>query len=114
MVEDRDPDMPVFGMVTAHPRFPEIGSGEDGAAVRYFIRSRAFREQFGGISADRAYAIIERYATNRKRGPVFEANDILPNANGEPCEFRLESFCNTHALLTYGVFVRLQPSMVAT
>jgi Zn-dependent peptidase ImmA (M78 family) len=113
MVEDRDPGAPVFGMVTAHPRYPEIGAGADGNPIRYFIRSRGFRDQFGGVFPGDAYALINRHATRRKRGPVFDASDVLPNVNGEKCEFRLESFCNSHALLTYGVFVRVRPSLVA-
>jgi hypothetical protein len=113
MVEDRNPDLPVFGMVTAHPRHPGIGVGADGSPIRYFIRSRAFREQFRGVSPTDAYALIDRYATRRKRGPVFDASDVLSNVNGEKCEFRLEGFCNTHALLTFGVFVRVRPSLVA-
>jgi len=112
MIEDRDPNSPVFGMVTAHPHYPEIGTGEGGKSIRYFIRSRAFRERFGAVVPEAAYALIQRNATRRKRGPVFDATDVLPNSNGEQCEFRLESFCNTHALLTYGVFVRIKPSMV--
>ena len=110
MIEDRDPDAAVFGMVTAHPRYPEIGSGDDGEPIRYFIRSRAFRERFGNITPQSAFALIERNATHKKRGPVFDALEVLPNANGEACEFQLESFCNTHALLTIGLFVRLKPA----
>lgn len=113
MIEDRDPAAAVFGMVTAHPRYPDLGAGDDGEPIRYFIRSRAFREQFGSVSPDAAYGLIRRHATFRKRGPVFDASDLLPNANGEPCEFRLESFSNTHALLTFGVFVRIKPNQVA-
>jgi hypothetical protein len=110
MVEDREPERPVFGMVTVHPRYPEIGATDNGASVRYFIRSAAFREKFANITTAAAYATIDRHATHRKRGPVFDATEVLRNANGEACEFRLESFCNGHALLTYGVFVRAMPA----
>lgn len=112
MVEDRDPTTPVFGMVTGHPRHSDIGWGDDGEPIRYFIRSRAFRDQFGAVSPEQAYALIQRHATHRRRGPVFDASDVLTNANGAACEFRLESFCNTHALLTYGVFQRARPTLV--
>ncbi len=110
MIEDRDPDAPVFGMVTAHPRYPEIGSGDNGEPIRYFIRSRAFREKFGHITPEGAFALIERNATHKKTGPVFDAMEVLCNANGEACEFQLESFCNSHALLTFGMFVKLKPA----
>lgn len=111
MVEDRDPGLPVFGMVTAHPRHPLIGVGDDGEQIRYFIRSAAFRDQFASVSPDDAYALIKKHSTHRARGPVFDASDELSNVNGERCEFRMESFCNTRALLTYGVFARPLPTM---
>ena len=110
MVEDRDPTAPVFGMVTAHPRYLHIGSGENGEQIRYFIRSRAFRERFAHVSPNDAFGIIRRHATHKKRGPVFDASDVLMDRNGDACEFRLESFCNGHALLTYGVFVKTRPT----
>ena len=108
MVEDRDPNAPVFGMVTTHPHYPEIGAADDGKPVRYFIRSTAFRKFFAGVTPEIAYSLVERNATRRKRGPVFDASEILMNANGERCEFRLESFCNSHALLTCGSFIGIR------
>lgn len=113
MVEDRDPGTPIFGMVTIHPKHPDIGAGEDGKPVRYFIRSQAFREQFASVSTEAAYALIQKNATHRTRGPVFDASEIVVNSNGERCEFRLESFCNSHALLTYGVLTGVRPTTVA-
>ena len=108
MVEDRNPHTPVFGMVTAHPLYPTIRAGKDGEAIRYFIRSKAFRDQFGHVTADQAYELIARNATRRKRGPVFQVNEAILNSNGENCEFEIESFCNTHALLTIGKFVKIK------
>lgn len=105
IIEDREPDRPVFGMMTAHPRHPSIGRGENGATVRYFIRSKAFRDQFAKFSAEEGYAVIEKYATARKRGPIFEETDIIANDRDEPCEFYFESFCNSYSLLTVGSFV---------
>lgn len=111
MVKDRDPDAPVFGMVTVHPYYPEIGAAADGKPVRYFIRSHAFRTLFAEVTREIAYSLIERNATLRKRGPVFDASDVLTNA--ERCEFRLESFCNSHALLTCGSFTAKRPLIAA-
>lgn len=110
-IEDREPDRPVFGMMTAHPRHPEIGRGENGEMIRYFIRSRAFREQFSGFTPDHGYAVIKKFATGRKRGPVFEETDIVVNDRGEPCEFHFESFCNSYNLLTIGSFVGLRANV---
>ncbi len=113
MVEDREPGCPTFGMVTAHPYYPSIGRGDNGEEIRYFIRSQAFRDQFGSVTPEDGYALIKTHSTRRKRGPVFEATDFLVDSNGIRCEFRMESFCNQHAVLTYGVFVRRLPTLVA-
>ncbi|MBX9896403.1 MAG: hypothetical protein K2Y17_00595 [Qipengyuania sp.] len=105
IVEDREPDRPVFGMMTAHPRHPDIGTGENGETIRYFIRSKAFREKFAGFSPEQGYALIEKHATGRRRGPVFEETDTIINDRDEPCEFYFESFCNAYSLLTVGSFL---------
>ena len=42
-VEEREPDRPILGLIGRHPRHPDIGGGADGANIRHFIRSRAFR-----------------------------------------------------------------------
>jgi len=113
MIEDRDPDAAVFGMVSAHPRYPDMGAGDNGEPIRYFIRSRAFRDQFGGLTPQAAYGLIGRHATYRKKGPVLDATEVICNINGESCEFQLNSFSNTHALLTIGVFLRARPTVVS-
>lgn len=113
IVEDREPNRPIFGMVTAHPNYPEIGSGEDGKEVRYFIRSAAFRQQFSTVTAEQGYALIKAHATWRKSGPIVNALAQLSDINGIPHEFRVESFCNSHAVLTYAVLVRPKPTLVS-
>jgi len=70
-------------MVTFHPHYPEIVAADDGKPVRYFIRSHAFRKLFTGVTPEIAYSLVERNPTRRKRGPVFDASDVLTNTNGE-------------------------------
>lgn len=110
-IEDRSPDVPVFGMMTAHPRHPEIGRGDNGEHIRYFIRSRAFKERFGAFTAEQGYALIAKHATWKSRGPVFDATDVLVDDRGETYEFVFESFCNTHTLLTIGAVAQRRPAM---
>lgn len=43
LVEGRDPNHAVFGMVSNHPLFPEVGAHDGANACRYFIRSPAFQ-----------------------------------------------------------------------
>jgi hypothetical protein len=99
-IEERAPDVPVLGLVGRHPRHPSIGGGADGANVRYFIRSRAFRKFFPQVAGDDVYAIVRRYVHFSKRGPCGEGSYPLVDANGDTWEFRFQSFCNSYDLLT--------------
>ena len=105
IVEDRDPDTPVFGMVTIHPRHPTIGANDSGDSVRYFIRSLAFRQQFPNFSSAEAFSVLSRHASWKKSGPIMDIQHAFHDVNGEVFEFRIESFSNSHALLTYGVLL---------
>jgi len=110
MVEDRNPENPVFGMVTAHPHY-DIGRGVNGEEIRYFIRSRAFARFFSSVTPEEGYELIRGLASRKRAGPILEATHELTNTNGERCEFKMESFCNQHALLTYSEMIRVIPSV---
>lgn len=114
MVEDRDPDQPTFGVISAHPRHPAVGQHNGPSPWRYFIRSAAFRSQFATYSADDAFASITRLATNRKTGPIFCAEDIVKDAIGDDWSFRIESFSTGHALLTVGSPIRRRSVLVGS
>ena len=101
-VEEREPESAVFGLVSIHPKHPDIGVKEYGKAPR-FIRSDGFRRQFNNVSPDRVFSILEQHARRNKGGPVVDTQEILADCNGEQHVFKIESFSNTHALLTYGV-----------
>lgn len=109
MVEDRDPGQSVFGMISVHPRYPEIGKHDGPMPWRYFIRSAAFRTQFSNVAPEQAFELIARYASRRKAGPIVDAQDVLPDVTGTHWEFQLESFSTTHALLTFGVVTNQRP-----
>jgi hypothetical protein len=111
-VEERDPSKPVFGMISIHPLVPEIGAHDGEHPWRYFIRSPAFKTQFGSVTPEDAYGLILRHATYRTRGPVLLSHDVLHSVTGEDWEFRIESFCNAHALLTLASAVRKRPEVV--
>ncbi len=112
-VEERDAAMPVFGMVSRHPRYPEIGSGPNGEDVRYFIRSAAFRAQFPHIEEGAAFELVCSGATWGKRGTIVDCSRYLRDINGDEFEFRLESFCNGYALLTYGALIGPRVKLLA-
>jgi hypothetical protein len=112
MVQDREPDAIAFGMVTAHPHYPQLGRGPQGETIRHFIRSEGFRAKFSRVTPERAFELLSAAATRRRAGPVLDAAIALKNDNGEPHEFRVEGFSNGHALLTYGVLTRKTPTVV--
>jgi hypothetical protein len=109
-VEEREPETPVLGLISRHPRHPSIGGGADGAHVRHFIRSRAFRRFFPGVTADDIYGIVRSYIRFSKRGPCGDGAHPLIDANGERWEFAFQSFCNSYDLLTFGTLTRRVPA----
>jgi hypothetical protein len=110
MVEDRDPTAAVFGLVSKHPRYLEIGEGRDGQPWRDFPRSKAFRERFSKFQGGAAFAMVGRHIGYRRSGPVVEGTDVLIDDNGLAHHVTLQGFCNTYQLLTIGTIA----SLVAT
>lgn len=101
MVEDKNPDQAVFGMVSVVPRHPHIGAEEFGKQPR-LIRSQRFREQFYKVSAEQAFGLLDKHSNYRKRGPIVDGTDILTDVNGNDFKFKLEGFSNTYSLLSFG------------
>ena len=112
LVEDRSPLEPVFGLVSVHPHYPEIGSHDGPKPWRYFIRSDAFARQFSGISPKAVYGLVKSHASPRKAGPIFAAQDIICDDRGTPWEIELECFSTTHAVLTLGYATKKRAQIV--
>ena len=108
MIEDRNPSDPVFGLVSVHPHYPEIGRHGGPKPWRYFIRSDAFARQFSRISPDAVFKIVKTHASRRRAGPVFAAEDVIRDDLGAEWEIELESFSTTHAVLTLGYATRVR------
>ncbi|MCR4347719.1 MAG: hypothetical protein NUV55_11040 [Sulfuricaulis sp.] len=100
-VEERDSTLPVVGLISRHPKHPEIGGGTDGADCTHFIRSIGFLRQFPNFDAEAIYAIVSRYVTYRPRGPVGSSTEQLTDINGDTYEFYFDSFSNSYSLLTF-------------
>jgi hypothetical protein len=113
IVEEREPDRPVFGMVSTHPRHLNIGAQEDGRSVRHFIRSRAFRERFPNVTPEDGFAILQMHAGWTKRGSIVSTDHAIIDVNGELCEFHVESLSTSYYVLTHAIFLRCLPSMAA-
>lgn len=101
-IEDRDPGQCVFGLVSIHPYYPEIGRHDGPMPWRYFIRSDAFAREFSRVSPETMFEIVRRHASRRRAGPVFAAEDVIRDDRGVEWEVELESFSNTYTVLTLG------------
>lgn len=98
-------------MISVHPNHPNIGKNDNGD-VQYFIRSSRFCEQFTNVVPDDVYELLKKHASWKKTGPIIDAKDKLLDANGDAYEFRIESFSNSYALLTYGVSENKAPFII--
>jgi hypothetical protein len=114
LIESRDPNHAVFGMVSHHPVFPEVGAHDGAEPWRYFIRSPAFKAQFANVTAEQAFALISSNCSNRKKGPLFEVDEVIENGIGERWKFCIECFSTTHAVLTLGIAHSKRSTMIAT
>lgn len=104
MVCERDPEHPVFGMISRHPHHATIGNRGNGEDVAYFIRSNGFRTHFANVDQKATFNALRSYATTKTRGPIGEDVYIFSNMNGEPCDFEMFTFSNGYDLLTCGVY----------
>jgi hypothetical protein len=104
-VEDRDPNIATFGLISQHPNHPDIGQGANGKAVRHFVTSAAFRNRFPRVSAADVYEVVRRNSSWKRRGPVVSGIDSLLDIAGRPAKFALDGFCNSYEVLTYGYCV---------
>ena len=105
-------DRPLVGIVCGHPRYPGADFDPE-SPCKYVIESRAFREQFGGVSEQEIYRIVQGYASWRKGGPLGATNALLQDANGDFHLFDFETFSNTYEALTLGVYLRARSVHVA-
>jgi hypothetical protein len=113
MVEERNQDQAVFGLISVHPHHNDVGAHDGPDPWRYFIRSPLFRTQFANITPAEVFGVIARHASHRRTGPILLASDALADASGKIFEFRVESFSTKHALLTLGFPLRERAPLVA-
>lgn len=101
-VEERDPESAVFGLISQHPLYNDIGQEPDGSPIHRFVTSAGFRARFPRATAMDAYQMVRRNVSRRRRGPVVDGFDMLPDHAGVPQRFYLDGFCNSYHVLTYG------------
>lgn len=92
-------DVPALGLVGPHPRGKGAADRET-QECRYFIRSRAFIEQFASITEQEACNVLRANASYRRGGPIANDEVTLSDDRGQKQMFHLESFYNGHEALT--------------
>lgn len=93
-------ERPVFGLVSQHPLAPLKEK-----PLRYFVRSPAFLNKFGEITALKLFNTLQQFC-NGSRGPIGENELIFTDMNGENHLFKLEVFFNNYDALTLGTHIK--------
>lgn len=102
-------DMAAFGLVSIHPQEQaEPGQGP----IRYFIRSRAFEEQFPNADELFLFGCLRAFCFGR-RGPIGQGEVVLSDASGASHVFRAEAFNNHHDTLTLATYRTKRHAQVA-
>ncbi len=94
--------VPAVGLVSIHPQ-AEVQEGQD--AIRYFLRSLVFAEQFASVTAEQLFFSLRKFCYGT-RGPIGAGEVILRDVAGVPHVFLFESFHNSYDALTLGVHQR--------
>lgn len=93
-------DIPAFAVIGKHPRY------DSDAIIRYFIRSRRFQAEFPDFDERQACDLLRSYCGYSKRGPLGNDEFTMQNIRGEKFTFQIESFANTHDVLTLAQVTR--------
>jgi len=72
---------------------------------RYFVRSKKFVEKFRNVKPEQVLHALDDNCNMRRGGPVADFTFSLSDDNGVSHEYHIESFYNTHDILTFCVHV---------
>lgn len=101
-IEDSHHDLPMIGLIGAHPRYPQ----RDQSDFRHIIESPAYRAMFESLPGERLLQAMRTYCQYRKRGPLGAGEVNLVDKRGETHVFLFETFCNTYDCLTLATYQR--------
>lgn len=105
-VVDVEPRHPIFGMISNHPNRSDIKIDGITDNWKHYIYSQAFIRKFGHVKAAQVFSLIRENANSNRGGTVVDAICDIKCTDGKAHKFRIESFCNQHALLTYGIQIK--------
>ena len=102
-VETRGLNLPMVGIISGHPH-RAANAGEP--AIRHFIRSPIFAENFSNIQENEVFKAISSYCGTQSGGPLGSEELLLTDDNGDKHIFFFETFYNKYDALTLGVYKR--------
>ena len=112
-VELRGREVPMVGMISAHPHRSRRPAGfNPSKPCRHFIQSPAFAERFSRQSEVELFRTIASYCGAQGGGPLGERELILTDDNGAEHRFFFETFFNRYDALTIGSYLRQEPTKV--
>jgi Zn-dependent peptidase ImmA (M78 family) len=86
-----------FGMISQHPH--HISGSPD---VEHLILSRRMIVECPAVTEDDLFAGLRAYCSRRRGGPLGAGTVSIANARGTGQTFTMDSFGNTHQVLTLG------------
>lgn len=108
-VEEAHSETPMVGIISGNPNRPDDDFDPE-APCKHVIESPSYRKRFGNTTERSLFAILSSYCRPARGGPLGEKTTILTDRNGEPHEFRFESFSNRYSVLTLGRHLRALPT----
>lgn len=97
--------VPAIAIISVHPKHkvkdPEFDPRKP---CRYVITSKPFNAQFSGVSDVELFETVRGYCSYSTKGPLGAADVRLTADDGSGHIFHLETFSNTHDVLTLGLY----------
>jgi len=108
------PDVPMLGLITAHPHVLRRPTDFDlTKPCRYFIQSPLFASQFSAVAETEVFEEVSSYCGAQSGGPLGEGEIVLTDDNHDQHVFFFETFFNKHEALTLGRYLRKLSIVVA-
>lgn len=104
--------VPAVCMISGHPLLPAEGF-DPLQPCECLIRSRAFEAEYGHLDERALFKSVAGYCRRARRGPLGADEVVLTDSAGRSHVFRFETFHNGYQALTFGVYKRPKPVLVA-
>lgn len=87
-----------LGVISQHPHHVNVSE----PTVDHLVLSRRMLQEFPAVSENDLFTAMRTYCNRRRGGPIGTGVTTLVDANGNLRTLALESFANTHRVLTLG------------